>query len=130
MRPYMTAQRRKLMEFLRENPDRQFTAKDIAENLSEEAISVSAVYRNLNALEESGQVVCVLHKGIRDKYYHCPVSEECRSSLHMTCTKCGKSLHMNAEDADRLIAVQQDKNGFRISTVQTVIYGVCRDCNK
>lgn len=129
MKQYMTTQRKKLISFLQEHPDRQFTAKEIFDILSEGSVSLSAVYRNLSVLEENGQITGVYREGCRDKYYRCQLSDKCKGSIHLTCTKCGKTLHMNKDSANTLIAAAASKDEFRITASKTVIYGVCKDCN-
>ena len=128
MAKYMTAQRKKLMLFLTEHPDRQFSAKEISENLHDDSISISAVYRNLSSLEEDGQITSVLRDGIREKYYRCLLSEECRSCIHLTCTKCGKTFHMRQQETKNLIVNTMKNDSFFISAGKSVLYGTCKDC--
>lgn len=47
-------QRKRLLEYLSEHTDEQMSARQIADALATDEISVSAVYRNLSALEEEG----------------------------------------------------------------------------
>ena len=54
MARYLTRQRKQLLEYLSEHTDEQMTARQIADALTAESISISAVYRNLSALEEDG----------------------------------------------------------------------------
>lgn len=125
---YMTAQRRKLIAFLEQHPDSEFSAKEIAEGIKDEAISISAVYRNLSELEGDGQVTSVLRDGTRDRYYRCLLSPACRASIHLTCTKCGKTFHLNELDTKNLIESTKSKDSFYISAGKSVLYGLCSDC--
>ncbi len=54
MAKYLTRQRKRLLEYLSEHTDEQMSARQIADALATDEISVSAVYRNLSALEEEG----------------------------------------------------------------------------
>ena len=54
MAKYLTRQRKRLLEYLSEHTDEQMSARQIADALAADEISVSAVYRNLSALEEEG----------------------------------------------------------------------------
>ena len=56
MAAYITKQRRILLTFLEDHPDESLSAADIAKALADRSISVSAVYRNLAALEEEGRI--------------------------------------------------------------------------
>ena len=51
MARYLTRQRKQLLEYLSKHTDEQMTARQIADALTAESISISAVYRNLSALE-------------------------------------------------------------------------------
>ena len=53
---YNTKQRRILLAFLEQHPDELFSARQIADGLKAEQISLSAVYRNLVQLEADGQI--------------------------------------------------------------------------
>lgn len=128
MKQYMTSQRKTLIAFLRAYPDKQFSAKEIADNIKDTGISLSAVYRNLSVLEENGEVVSVLREGCRDRYYRCMLSDGCKDCIHLTCTKCGKTTHLSRLAADELADVAAEQNSFKIEKAKTAIYGVCKNC--
>ncbi|NMA06573.1 MAG: transcriptional repressor [Ruminococcaceae bacterium] len=125
---YMTKQRRLLMDFFEDHPDRLFSAVEIAENLSRANISISAVYRNLNAFLEKGLIDCVTKDGVREKYYRFLLSEECRSSIHLTCTCCNRSFHLDADKTDSIVRGALKNSGFSIDTSKSVLYGRCEKC--
>ena len=56
MPKYMTKQRKALLSFLSAHADEKLSARQIAQTLSGEGISISAVYRNLSALEQEGKI--------------------------------------------------------------------------
>ncbi|NLL91385.1 MAG: transcriptional repressor [Ruminococcaceae bacterium] len=124
----MTKQRRLLMDFFENHPDRLFSAGEIADNLTRENISISAVYRNLNALLEKGLIDCVTKDGVREKYYRFLISEECRSSIHLTCTRCNRSFHLDADKTDSIVKSALKNSGFSIDTSKSVLYGRCGKC--
>ena len=49
MAKYLTRQRKRLLEYLSEHTDEQISARQIAEDLEADQISISAVYRNISA---------------------------------------------------------------------------------
>jgi Fe2+ or Zn2+ uptake regulation protein len=69
MTGYKTEQRSLLMEFLQHNPDRQFSAREIAARIPSTEISLSAIYRNLSALESAGLINRFVKEGSREVYY-------------------------------------------------------------
>ncbi len=129
MSKYMTKQREALLEFLRSHIDESFSAKQIADALKSEQISVSAVYRNLSALEAEGKLRRVVSGNGREVNYQYSDDEGCRECLHMSCKKCGKTFHMSADGAALLIGNVAMRENFRIDKVETVLYGVCENCN-
>ena len=130
MATYMTKQRKDLLLYLSEHADEVLSAKQIAEALSGEEISVSAVYRNLSALEETGKVKRVSRAGSREVFFRYVASPACRGCLHLSCKRCGKTFHMDAKDADELISRLAIKEQFLVDRAETVVYGVCGTCQR
>ena len=128
MTGYKTEQRSLLMEFLQHNPDRQFSAREIAARIPSTEISLSAIYRNLSALESAGLISRFAKEGSREVYYQYTDAERCRNRIHLICTKCGKTLHAEPAMADRLQSEALTSAGFRVDRSKTVLYGLCRDC--
>lgn len=59
MPKYSTQQRKALLHYLSEHPDEHLSTRQIAQALAAEKISLSAVYRNLAALEAEGKCAAV-----------------------------------------------------------------------
>mgnify|MGYP002627309109 CR=1 FL=1 len=70
----------------------------IAEALCDK-ISKSAVYRNLSDLEQEGQVRRSARGGEREIRYQFMAAERCRGCLHLCCTQCGRTFHMDSAGA-------------------------------
>lgn len=130
MAKYMTKQRRLLLDCLSAHHDQVLTARQIAELASEKGISVSAIYRNLSALESDGLIKRISKAGSREAFYQYTDAPECRDCLHLSCTHCGKTYHMNSSGAARLMNDLQAQDGFFIDKAETVLYGVCNKCRK
>ena len=116
------------MDFLQDNPDKQFSAQQIAANLPAPEISLSAIYRNLSALESDGLISRFVKEGSREVYYQYTQAERCRNRIHLICTKCGKTLHAETNMADRLQLDAFASADFQIDRGKTVLYGLCKDC--
>lgn len=128
MTKYTTKQRRVLLDYLHRHADEQLTVRQISDALSEDEISTSAVYRNLSALEEAGQVRRLSKSGAREIFYQYAGAAHCRDCLHLSCKKCGRTYHMDAGEAEMLIQSVAKCDGFAIDKTDTVLYGVCEDC--
>ena len=130
MAKYVTKQRRQLLEYLSWHTDEQMTAHQIADALTQENISLSAVYRNLSALEEDGLLKRSIREGTRDVFYQYIAAEECKDSLHLSCRVCGKSIHLGEKEAEQLLYSTLESTGFQIDKSETILYGICEDCRK
>lgn len=130
MSKYVTRQRALLLDYLTEHADESLSASEIAEALADGEISVSAVYRNLAVLEREGR----LHRsGVgadREQRYRYSGAESCRGCLHLSCTCCGRTFHMGRTDANRLVNVLAEAEGFTLDRAETVLYGVCEACRE
>jgi Fur family ferric uptake transcriptional regulator len=129
MPKYITKQRKILTEYLSEHPDESLSANQIAEAL-ESKISKSAVYRNLADMEAEGKVRKTAQGSGREVYYQYTDNEHCRGHLHMSCKKCGKTYHMEDSIAELLVEGLSEKENFSIDKSETVLYGICGECNK
>ncbi|MBR3077890.1 MAG: transcriptional repressor [Oscillospiraceae bacterium] len=126
MQAYMTQPRKRLLNYLHQHADETLTAGQIAQDLPE--ISVSAVYRNLSALEQDGAVRKVAKGGSREVFYQYLKAEECRDHLHLSCKKCGKTFHMDEAETEALLDAIAKLDGFTVDRTDTVLYGLCSGC--
>ena len=127
---YSTKQRKVLLGFLQSHADELFSADRIADELKSENISLSAIYRNLSALESEDKVQRVSKGGSRKVFYRFKAADECREHIHLSCSKCGKTYHMPLPATNTLIDDVKKNSGFEIDRTETVLYGVCGDCKK
>lgn len=104
------------------------TARQIAGALAADNISISAVYRNLSALEEEGLLKRSVREGTRELFYQYIAAEECKDSLHLSCRVCGKSIHLGEKEAEQLLHSTLESTGFQIDKTETILYGICADC--
>ena len=128
MRKYKTEQRKLMQNLFINHPHEMFSAKEIAEHLGNESVSMSAIYRNLSELETSGLVRRCAKSGSREAYYQYTNIIDCKDYIHLTCTRCGKTVHMALEDSDALAKSASKYKGFSIDRTETVLFGLCGVC--
>ena len=128
MAKYLTRQRRQLVGFLEQHTDELLTAQDISQAL--DGISVSAVYRNLSAMEEEGLLKRSVRENTREAFYQYIAAPSCKDSLHLSCRVCGKSIHLGEKEAEQLLHSTLESTGFQIDKTETILYGVCADCQQ
>ena len=130
MAKYLTKQRKLLLDFLAEHTDETLSAGQIADTLSGKEISISAIYRNLAALEQEGRLKRSARPGSQEAYYRFTDEEECRGHLHLSCLRCGKTVHVEEAETDALTHQLAKSEGFALDREDTVLYGICADCQK
>ncbi len=130
MSKYATRQRKTLLGYLCAHADESLSAKEIASALEADGVSLSAVYRNLSELEAEGKVSRLSKDGSRNVYYRYTDAEECKKHLHLSCSKCGRTYHMDVSATDTLIKTVEEDSGFNVDSSSTVLYGVCSECIK
>ena len=128
MAKYITKQRRLLLDFLAKHTDETLSAGQIAEALSGKEISTSAIYRNLAALEQEGKLKRSVKPGSQEAYYRYTDDEDCRGHLHLSCLRCGKTVHVEEPETDALARSLASTEGFTLDRTDTVLYGICADC--
>ena len=130
MAKYMTKQRKLLLDYLSAHADETLSAGQIAETLAGKGISMSAIYRNLAALEQEGKLKRSAKPGSQEAYYRFADAEECRGHLHLSCLRCGKTVHVEETETDALAHRLAKSEGFALDRTDTVLYGICADCQK
>ena len=128
MAKYLTRQRRQLSRYLEQHTDELLTALDISRAL--DGVSVSAVYRNLSAMEEEGLLKRSIRENTREAFYQYIAAPSCKDSLHLSCRVCGKSIHLGEKEAEQLLHSTLESTGFQIDKTETILYGVCADCQQ
>ena len=127
MQRYMTQQRRLLLDYLKEHRDQSVSARQIAGDLNSQDVSISAVYRNLAALEQEGSIRKVSTPGSRESWYQY-LDGHCHDHLHLSCKKCGKTFHMDEAQTEALVSTIAKLDNFAVDRAETVLYGVCEHC--
>ena len=127
---YMTKQRKLLLAFLSAHADETLPTGRIVEALAGEEISVSAIYRNLAALEREGKLKRSAKPGSQELSYRYIGAECCQGHLHLSCLRCGKTVHMEQTASDALAQRLASTEGFALDRADTVLYGICADCQK
>ena len=127
---YNTKQRRTLLAFLGQHPDELFSARQIADALKAEQISLSAVYRNLVQLEADDQIRRYTKSGTQEAFYEYIAADHCKDVVHMKCVKCGRTFHMTEQNAAMLAELLAQNEQFGLDRNSTVLYGTCSQCKE
>nr|WP_051527262.1 transcriptional repressor [[Eubacterium] cellulosolvens] len=130
---YKTKVRMLIINYLKTNCDRRFTAREIYEAIRDEAGSLNqtTIYRNMDRLCEEGELVRYKEPNRNAWYYQ--YSEEhrhCNRHMHAQCSTCGKIFHLETPFVDEFTEKIRDQYGLDVSPSETIILGQCRDCGR
>lgn len=128
MKNYMTAQRRLLLSYLESHRNIQYSVDELTAALSDEGISQSAIYRNIDKLAQDGVIRRFTDASGNRFLYQYVGGSECAFHLHLKCTGCGRIIHMDSETSEAVIKAALLKNGFRVDKKDTILLGLCRTC--
>lgn len=132
MAAYRTMQKRALIDFMTEHSETAFSAEELSEKMKNESLEIipgkSTVYRLLQKLVEEGMVKRMVSGNSRKFVYQIVSGKHCDSHLHLKCTSCGKLLHMDDGESNKLLMQVLEKNRFTIDERQTVLLGRCIGC--
>ena len=128
---YNTAARSRILGFLKENKDRTVNANDILNWLNNQGndVNITTIYRYLDKLTESGEVMkYIAENGTRAVFQYVGEKQHCEEHLHLQCIKCGAILHLDCDFMDEISEHVMKEHGFRIQCRNSIIYGICSDC--
>lgn len=129
---YTTISHTRIMKYLMENHDKLVTVNDIDNFLKKEGleINISTIYRFLNKLSDSGEVIkYVASKGEMSTFQYVDnSSHQCREHLHLHCTGCGKIIHLECDFMKEISHHIMNDHGFELKCEASILYGLCKDC--
>ncbi len=116
-------QREAILDVLR-STDTHPTANWIYTKVREKLpnISLGTVYRNLSALSEAGEILCI---NVGDDFLH--YDGDISSHLHLHCKNCGNIIDIRL-DSDPLTQMALE-TGFYPQNAVYVLTGICKKCN-
>ena len=119
MATYHTKAKTKVLQYLEEHSDEQFTVKALQEQLSD--VPQSTIYRIIEQLLEEHKI-----RKFAENCYQYFGCQNCNSHLHIKCTDCGKLVHLEGEESRRIARVLSDRE-FLLDE-STMLLGKCKDC--
>ena len=89
------------------------------------ALSLSTIYRNLDALEQVG-VVSHTHLDHRSPTYHLADHAD---HVHLVCLTCGTVIECEVEAADPFVGNLLSRHGFVADVKHMAVHGWCAACS-
>lgn len=121
----VTAQRRLVLEAV-QRARHHITADEVtrAVHAKDPKIDPSTVYRNLEALEESG---LVSHTHLDDRVIQWHRAEATRHG-HLVCRRCGDESEIPEPELAQMERRLRTRYGFEADLGHSAMVGLCRDC--
>lgn len=133
-RVYNSKGKNDILEFLKAHTHKRLTAAEILDGLISHGKSInrSTIYRNLEKLTESGDLLCFRENDSESAYYqYSGDHKECNSHLHLQCNSCGKIFHLEEDTfIDAFKEKLNDTYGVEIDDAKTMLVGKCKDCKE
>lgn len=130
---YQTAGRRRLLEFLQNHPDRQFTADELGEELNRawnDVSSKSTLYRHLSELCGAGTVRKYRSDTQSSYVYQYVGTGDCCHHFHLKCLSCGALIHLECSVSQELLSHIRSDHSFEVDSGRSILYGVCEACSE
>ena len=128
---YATTNRKKILDFLKENHNRTLTVADIDAYLKacDSEVNISTIYRYLDKLVKEGIVMkYVAEKGSQATYQYLESGHNCEEHLHLQCVKCGNVVHLECHFMHEILEHVEKKHGFVMQCKNSIVYGTCQEC--
>lgn len=125
---YMTRQQKAVLRCI-ESCGHGCTAAQLTEMLHSqgETIGLTTVYRQLEKLEQQGDVhKIVTNDGAR--YQYCPSHSSGAECFVIQCEHCGRTEHVHCHHLGDLYGHLAQEHHFRINPRRTLFYGLCSAC--
>ena len=130
---YKTKVRTLIINYLKSNSDRRFTAREIYDSIKDQAGSLNqtTIYRNMDRLCEEGELVRYKEPNRNAWYYqYSDEHKHCNRHMHAQCSTCGKIFHLEKPFVDEFTDRIRTMYGLDVSPSDTIIIGQCEDCGQ
>ncbi|MCR4654050.1 MAG: transcriptional repressor [Eubacterium sp.] len=130
---YKTKVRTLIINYLKSNSDRRFTAREIYDSIKDQAGSLNqtTIYRNMDRLCEEGELVRYKEPNRNAWYYqYSDEHKHCNRHMHAQCSTCGKIFHLEKPFVDEFTDRIRTMYGLDVSPSDTIIIGQCEECGQ
>lgn len=125
--PLKTTKQRALIAAAIENNHEFVTAQQVHAQLRAggESVGLATVYRNLQAMEQAGQVDSIRTIEGEFAYRVCSTGHH----HHLICRKCGKTVEIFPQGLEDWVASVAAANGFTEPDHLVEVWGLCAQCS-
>ncbi len=128
MARYNTKHRSDILDIFKSNVHESLSAKQIYDLLRDKDISISTIYRNLDEMEKLGQIARLPLKNHREVQYQYADNDHCGGIIHLVCSECGSTFHIDKNVSQLVVDMSFDTLGFKVNGQMAALYGRCSSC--
>lgn len=107
---YSTRSKKRILEFFSSSEQSSFTLSDIISGCND--IPKSSVYRIVETLERDGELRVVGVSDKRERLYQISNRLSCPNHMHIRCTSCGKTLHIDEKTSNEIESILEERLGY------------------
>ena len=129
MNKYNTKQQELILNYLKQNHEKDLSAQMIVKYIikKNKQCSQTTVYRQLKKLVEAGIVdKYYIDNNSVSSYYKYIKDDKCKEHIHFRCEKCGKTLHLEDNEFEKIEDSKEYK--IKLDPSKTILYGKCNEC--
>lgn len=130
MNKYNTKQKEIILKYLKQNHEKDLTVEMIVGYIikKNKKCSQTTVYRYLKQLVEEGIVRKYYIDNSTSSCYQYIKEDGCKEHLHFKCEKCGKVVHLNNYNIEKIEDSLEKDYNMILNPSRTILYGKCKDC--
>lgn len=130
MTTYNTRQRQTILAYFAARGDDPVSIRQIAQDLALEGqnIGMATIYRHLEKLLNSGQIVKFSADHASGALYQYSASGDCDAHFHLKCEQCGTIVHLRCAAMAEVKAHIRDEHHFTVNAGKTILHGQCAQC--
>ena len=126
--PYVTKNKKEVLNYLKDNKDRHLSIEQIAKELAN--VPQASLYRIIETLVNDGVVRKYIIDNNTPACFQYVDEDNDYSHFHLLCTKCGKLIHLKCHEVEELIKHISLEHGFMVDASKVNLYGLCKDCQE
>lgn len=127
----VTAQRKKVLDVMKENIGQHLTAEEIYELVKKKApnIGIATVYRTISLLEKMN-LIFKIDFGSGSVKYEWDRMDTLHRHHHLICLECGKIIEAGEDLLENIEEKISQEYNFLIKDHCVKFYGYCSECRK
>lgn len=132
---YQTKQSAELLAYLSSVQGQHVTVREIKAHFESRGIAIgtTTIYRHLERMVEQG-IVAKYSVDSTTSACFAFIGQQQTAALptywHCKCEKCGRLIHLQCDEINKLEQHMLEHHGFTVSPARTVFYGTCGECQQ